>query len=207
MTENKKMTRIACVGDSITLGYGIGYESDTYPGQLDQLLGPDYEVLNFGFNGATVSKLGDKPYLDQEVGQRALKSQADIILIMLGTNDSKEINWRPETFREDYQTLIDLFRELSHHPRLILMQAPKVFTKVLSGQDCNNEALKEIHQMVNALAEDNDLETIDLYHLTENHPKWLWDGLHPTEKGTAAFAQTIFDYLSQNKETGHATAR
>ena len=55
--------RVACVGDSITYGSGIpDREHNSYPAQLQKLLGDGYEVRNFGVSGATLLKNGDKPY-------------------------------------------------------------------------------------------------------------------------------------------------
>ena len=55
--------KVACVGDSITFGAGIKErETQCYPVQLGQLLGDEFEVRNFGVNGATLLKQGDLPY-------------------------------------------------------------------------------------------------------------------------------------------------
>ena len=49
--------RVACVGDSITFGAGIeDREKKCYPAQLQELLGPRFEVRNFGRSGATASR-------------------------------------------------------------------------------------------------------------------------------------------------------
>ena len=48
-----------------------------------------YEVINLGLNGWTMMKKGDFPYLNEQFYQDALNSDADIIILMLGTNDSK----------------------------------------------------------------------------------------------------------------------
>ena len=52
--------KVASVGDSVTFGAGIeDKEADSYPQQLQQLLGSNYNVGNFGYFGATMLKCGD----------------------------------------------------------------------------------------------------------------------------------------------------
>ena len=40
-------TKVACIGDSLTRGYLLE-DAQSYPAQLQQLLGAQYEVRNFG---------------------------------------------------------------------------------------------------------------------------------------------------------------
>ena len=47
--------KVACVGDSITAGYLSSCGMD-YPHQLQQLLGEDYKVTNYGVGGQTMFK-------------------------------------------------------------------------------------------------------------------------------------------------------
>src|SRR5438270_834071 len=82
--------KVACVGDSITQGSGL--QENTYPLQLQRMLGSNYEVRNFGVGGATLLEQGDKPYIQQKLYQDSLAFQPDVVVIMLGTNDSKPQN-------------------------------------------------------------------------------------------------------------------
>lgn len=85
--------RIACVGDSITYGAGIEERAkNSYPAQLQNLLGDRYQVENFGVSGRTLLKQGDKPYWDEPAYQNALKLKPDMVIIKLGTNDVKPLN-------------------------------------------------------------------------------------------------------------------
>ena len=55
--------KVACVGDSITEGFGLAWQSKTsYPVVLDSILGPNYSVLNLGRSATTLRKKGDFPY-------------------------------------------------------------------------------------------------------------------------------------------------
>ena len=50
--------RVACIGDSITAGFGAG-RGNAWPAQLQKVLGALWEVRNFGVSGTTLMKSGD----------------------------------------------------------------------------------------------------------------------------------------------------
>jgi len=69
----QKTIKVACVGNSITYGYGIeNREQNSYPSVLQRLLGKGYKVGNFGHSGATLLSKGHRPYIQQEEYQKAL---------------------------------------------------------------------------------------------------------------------------------------
>lgn len=87
------MKRIACVGDSITWGFTIvNRRKYSYPALLQQRLGADYEVRNFGQNDAAARFDADTPYVKKRVFQESLDWNPDIVLLMLGSNDTKKRN-------------------------------------------------------------------------------------------------------------------
>ena len=54
--------------------------------------------------------------------------QPDIVLIKLGTNDTKPQNWKyKDEFMADYQHLIDSYKALNSHPRIILLTPIRCF--------------------------------------------------------------------------------
>ena len=112
---------VACVGDSITYGSGISDRAnDSYPAQLQRILqqyDPAWEVRNFGVSGATLLRRGDKPYIRETAYAGALACNPDIVVIKLGTNDSKPQNWQYKAdFVADYGNMIDAFRALPSRP-------------------------------------------------------------------------------------------
>ena len=87
--------RVACIGNSITDGHGIDMNDvKGYPAQLQKLLGSDYQVKNYGVSGRTLLKKGDQPYWKEQAWRDAQSYKADIVVIKLGTNDSKPENWQ-----------------------------------------------------------------------------------------------------------------
>ncbi len=114
--------RVACVGDSITYGAGIkDREHNSYPAQLQKLLGDGYEVRNFGVNGRTLLSKGDLPYVKERTYQDALAFKPNIVVIKLGSNDSKPQNWKhADEFEADYKKLVESFRDLPTKPKVYL---------------------------------------------------------------------------------------
>lgn len=102
---NKEPIVVACIGNSITYGSGIEERiNNSYPAQLQQLLGDEYDVWNFGYSGRTLLKKGDYPYWDEVYLKAAKKLNPDIVIIKLGTNDTKPQNWQyAEEFESDYR--------------------------------------------------------------------------------------------------------
>ena len=105
---------VICVGDSITYGAGVSetLDTETWPIQLQNLLGNEYNVINLGINGRTLLKEGDYPYTENQAYQTSLNSNADIVLIMLGTNDSKPQNWNAELYKTELIELIQTYQAL-----------------------------------------------------------------------------------------------
>ena len=86
----KDKIRIACIGDSITYGAGVvgkNYKHSTWEYFLQQKLGDDYQVLNYGISGRTLQNEGDYPYRKEKFYRITHKIQAEIYIIMLVTND------------------------------------------------------------------------------------------------------------------------
>ena len=65
-THVQAATKVACVGDSITVGVG-GTPAGSYPTRLGQRLGTTYEVRNFGVSGTTLLKRGNLPYWNSQL--------------------------------------------------------------------------------------------------------------------------------------------
>ena len=86
-----------------------------------------YEVINLGVSGRTMIKKGDYPYWNEQAYQEALKSNADIVILMLGTNDSKISQWNEEDFRRDYLEMSRNFLAMESKPSLYIMIPPPLY--------------------------------------------------------------------------------
>lgn len=194
-------TRISCVGDSITYGATIRDKShDSYPAQLGTMLGRKYSVKNFGASGYTLQESCDRPYTSHKRYKKSLDFKPDVVLIMLGTNDTKPYNWiSTEAFQDDYRQLILSYQELPSRPDVILMTPASVFPenfnpakpyKIRAG--VAGEAAKAVRE----LAKELGLPFIDIHEVTASHPEFfLQDGVHPNELGAKAIARTVYEAL------------
>lgn len=195
-----KPVRVACIGNSITYGAGIqNREKNSYPAQLQAYLGDGYVVRNFGLNGSTCLYKGNNPYLQSHEFKESLKFQPDIVLIKLGTNDSKGINWKYSSdFQSDYQTLIDAYQGLDSKPRVILLTPLRCYLPANSVEINNQIIEKEIRPVIEKIARANGLEIINLFNLLGE--KWesylMPDRLHPSSIGAGMIAEQIYRYLS-----------
>lgn len=122
--------RFACVGDSITAGYALQHpERDAYPVQLGRLLGEGYEVRNFGVSAATLMDEGNYPYRQREAHGEVLAWRPDVVVVALGTNDTKvdNIPVHPDNFAASYHGLIARFREANPAVKIFLCLPPRPF--------------------------------------------------------------------------------
>lgn len=195
----KNPVRVACVGNSITYGAFISNrEKNCYPTQLQAYLGADYEVKNFGANGSTLLSKGDYPYIRTDAYKQALDFQPDIVLIKLGTNDTKPQNWQyKDEFMSDYQKLIESFQKLNSHPRVILMTPIRCFLP--DGSEISASSIaNQVRPMVEEIAWKNKLEIINLFNLFGDgwEEYLLPDRLHPSSIGAGLMAQKIYEYLA-----------
>ena len=195
----KDPVKVACIGNSITYGaFMPNREKNSYPSQLQSYLGKDYDVRNFGINGRTLLSKGDLPYIQTDAYQDVLKFQPDIILIKLGTNDTKPQNWKyKDEFMKDYQSLIDSFKRLDSHPRVILMTPIRCFLP--DGSQISAAAIeREVRPMVEQMAWKNKLEIINLFNLFGDtwNEAMLPDKLHPSSIGAGIIANKIYKYLT-----------
>ena len=189
--------RIACVGDSITEGMAIEWQADnSYPAQLDNLLGDGYEVINFGRSATTMMRTGDFPYWSAKEFSNVLRYHPDIIIIKLGTNDSKLFQWNAEAYKSSYQAMIDTFRSLVPKPEIKLC-LPVPPQKVQWGIT-DSVVSTCVIPLIKELGTSNELEIIDLYDAIGHNPDlFVEDGIHPNKEGAAAIAATVYKHIKK----------
>jgi lysophospholipase L1-like esterase len=188
--------RLACVGDSITAGYGLANPArDSYPAQLGRLLGPGWEVRNFGVSGATLMHAGDMPYDKQPAHADALAWKPDVVVIALGTNDTKDwnIGAHPGDFLPSYRALIDRFRKANPTVKIFLCLPPPAFPEAMSIRDSVLE--RKILPLIRQTAKGGKLPLIDLNAPLKNAGAEFPDKIHPNPDGAAALAAIVYGDL------------
>jgi len=196
----KEAVRVACIGNSITDGFGIDMATQRgYPAQLQQLLGDGYHVKNFGVSGRTMLNKGDLPYQNELAWRDALAFRPDIVIIKLGTNDSKPENWQyNKGFKDDLQQMVDALQANKNNPRIFLCTPIPAFKPTWNIND--SVIVHGITPVINKVAKKNKLQVIDLHTLYANDgDKMIDDGIHPDAKGARRMAEIIAEQLK--KET------
>ncbi len=194
--DYRETIRIACIGNSITYGASIKNRArDCYPAQLSRMLGEKWQVRNFGVGGATLLKKGDLPYWNQQAFKDALAYNPHVVVIKLGTNDTKPQNWKyKDEFATDYADMIDRFAELPSSPRICICQPVPAYGERwgISETRIKNEAVPLIIQV----ARSKHVPVIDLYEPLSGKPELFPDQIHPNAKGAHGIAREIYATLT-----------
>ncbi len=179
--------KVACVGDSITQGVGA-QKGKSYPAQLQGLLGEGYQVGNFGVSARTLLRKGDFPYWNEKKYQDALAMEPAIVVIMLGTNDTKPQNWKFEAeFDADYRELVKSFQSLKSKPKVFVCRPVPVPGNGNYG--INEKNIQKEIPRVDALAKELGCGVIDMHAALEKFPEMLPDRVHPNALGAAEMAK------------------
>ena len=183
--------KIACVGDSITFGAGIKDRKNmNYPIQLGKILGEKYEIKNFGNSGSTMLKKGDKPYWKQREFKSALEFNPNIVVIKLGTNDTKPQNWKHGAdYLDDYKSMISIFSNLTSKPKIyICLPVPVVESRWGITDDIVNE---KIIPTLRKISNQTKCKIIDLNTPFSNKHNLIPDKIHPNAKGATIIAKEV----------------
>ena len=206
--------RVACIGNSITHGSGIDMqEQRAYPAQLQRLLGDGYHVKNYGVGGRTMLNNGDHPYMQEQAWRDAQAFRPDIVVIKLGTNDSKDYNWNAHKaeFEGDMQQMIDALKPLvpvlnkkgkptkkmtrAEKPAIYLCTPVKAFRDKWGITD--SVIVNEVIPAIRRVAQKNGLPVIDLHPVITDQADMTSDMIHPNDKGAAKMAKTIYEAIKQ----------
>jgi lysophospholipase L1-like esterase len=190
--------RVACVGDSITYGAGIEKRTQySYPAVLQKLLGDKYEVRNFGVSGSTLMKNGDKPYVKEKAFADVKKFNPNIVIIILGSNDTKPQNWKQiEDYVADYKSLVGEFQALDPKPKVCVCYPVPAYNEAFG---INDGRVKELKPKIDAVAKDLGLPVIDLYTALSEKKEMFPDGVHPNAAGATLIAETVHKALIEKK--------
>jgi len=201
--EPSERIRIACVGDSITHGARLkNRATDSYPAQLQRLLGDGVEVTNFGVGSCTLIRKG-RPNVWSQLG-RIEKSNPDVVIVSLGTNDTCSGARRcwdhKDEFPADCRDLIDSLRAFPSKPTVwlcaptpMVLETPGLSTKRKADLETRKPRLQELIAVVKAVAKEKKVGLIDLNTPLDGRPELFTeaDGVHPNQAGYLAVAELV----------------
>ncbi len=190
--------RIACVGNSITYGYDLWVERESYPVQLDSVLPASDTVGNFGVSGKTMIRAVGDAYWGQTAFLNARAFLPDLVVIELGTNDSKDYiwPWYKQTFAADYRAMIDTFRILPSRPEVWVTLQPPVNNPTWKMYDTT--IVRQVNPLILQVALEKGAPVIDLHAAMSGHPEWFQaDSVHPNAAGAKALARIVAGSLAR----------
>ena len=191
--------KVACIGNSITYGYGLpDRATQSYPVQLQKMLGESYQVENFGKSGATLLNKGHRPYMQQDEYHRAIDFAGDIVVIHLGINDTDPRDWPDyrDFFVKDYIALIDSFRVANPEARIMIARLTPIadrHPRFLSG---TRDWHGEIQLAIENVACYAGVQLIDFHKPLYPYPFMLTDAVHPDPEGAFVLAQTVYSAIT-----------
>ncbi len=158
-------TKVACIGDSLTRGYLLDNEADSYPAQLQKLLGSDYEVKNFGQTASYVIDDGPLEYVDTELYPKSVAYDADILVFMFGANDIRAYNWTPKYFENQYAEVVETYLRSNKARKIYFIIPPEARDEYFGLQRNAVEPTLKLAGRFGATV-------IDSYNLAIGHPEY-----------------------------------
>ena len=199
-SPRRDAVRVACIGNSITDGHGIDMcDTKGYPAQLQRLLGSGYQVKNYGVSSRTMLNKGDHPYMQEQAWRDAVAFRPDVVVIKLGTNDSKPENWQyGAEFEHDLLSMVAQLRPSA--PRIFLCTPIPAYKPSWNISD--SVIVNHIIPIINKVAARERLTVVDLHSAfrDDDGQQMQRDGIHPTEKGAGQMARIIADAIKQGKK-------
>ena len=203
-TQPSQPLRVACVGNSVTYGYGLAdRDHDAYPVRLQAMLDGKYgagrfQVGNFGRSGATLLNRGHRPYMQQPEFRQAMDFKADWVVIHLGLNDTDPRDWPDwkEDFIPDYRALIDSFRVANPEARVLICLMTPIFDRHARFQSGTRDWHAKVQEAIRKVALGANVQLIDLHTPLHSRPDLFPDALHPNPEGAQILAQTVYSALT-----------
>ena len=204
--------KVACVGNSITYGYGIESWPDqtSYPHHLQGMLrenAPNDTVENFGVSGLTVRKDDQASYWKGYRFAPAIEFAADTVIIELGTNDSKSYTtWNTpvqdaavdSAITADFEALIDTF-QVKSKPHVFICLAP--YVNNVEWNILDTAVVNRVNPAILRAGLEKGVNVIDLhsrFSALENPSWYLEDMVHPSVEGAKHLAEIVYAHLQMD---------
>lgn len=207
------MKRIVCFGDSNTWGYNAKdmerfSEENRWGFLLGRLLGNEYQVIEEGLCGRT--SVVDDPLFEGLNGYKYLypclmsHSPLELVIIMLGTNDTKErFNLTSYNIAQGIVRLALKAKEMpvadkGKAPKVLIVAPPPIekeyyYTDIgrAMGKGCDIKS-EEVAEYLSELLEFHGIEFLDTKGII---PMNKIDYMHLDEEGHKLLSKLIFDKI------------
>jgi acyl-CoA thioesterase-1 len=178
-------TKIVIVGDSLTEGYGVSHEA-AYPALVQEKArkaGRNWQITNAGISGSTSASATSRV-------KWQLKQKPDAIVLALGANDG--LRGVPVAItKNNLESAITAINEAHVKCLLVGMKMPPNY---------GAKYTRDFERIFTELAKKHKIPLLPFLLVNVagrpdlNQP----DGIHPTEKGHAILAETVYKFLAEN---------
>lgn len=187
--------KVACVGDSNTVGVGLGAD-EKYTSYLQALLGTDIKVKNYGKDGAAVTEFSNGgSYVTHQEHGRSLEYNADLVIIMLGTNDARRWDESKTVFKQRYTSIVESYKAVNPNVKIVIItsapvneQGNKLNIPLENIVNCLRPAQRELASELGAILVEFDGA---LANIPNGTALFQEDGVHLTRDVCLALATHI----------------
>ena len=202
IAAGEKIT-VLCVGDSITQGTGAKNQANNYPNRLQKLLGDGYKVVNCGKASSYVMspesehnvKASNSGLWYPATAQyaTAMKTDADVVIVMLGTNDVRSMSGKAaeDDFVFAYKSLIADLQSLPTNPEIYLA----TMIPAVNGSGTHQGTTLILPELIRGVAEELKLPLVDNAKILEDYYTALLsynDKVHPDDVSYEALAVNFY---------------
>ncbi|MDR0799398.1 MAG: GDSL-type esterase/lipase family protein [Dysgonamonadaceae bacterium] len=196
--------KIACIGDSNTAGAGVSNPAQkAWPAQMRAYMGEDDTTLNLGVSGATLMNFPEPwgAWTNNPAKVEALiNAQPAVVLVALGTNDSKDGYWGQRDFKAEYIAFINRFQnEISPKPEFYMIIPIKAFDNNSYGIN-NTNIVNGVIPAIKAISKEKMVPVIDWYSITASATYAdIPDGVHANDETSRKMAEKAAAILNTPK--------
>lgn len=205
--ESTNEIKYVAIGDSYTIGLGIG-EEGRWPNVLTNHLKERGVKINLVAN-PSVSGYTVRDAIELELPTvRDIKP--DLVTVLIGANDSFA-RVSQDQYRSDLVELLDKLQPLLSDPNNVILVTIPDYSKAPSvQQNATTEGLSDFIQSYNKVIKEEgskrDLQVADIFPISQTMmgpEDYTEDGLHPSAQGYAKWENVIFpvvfDFLRSSK--------
>ena len=212
--------RIAFVGDSITFGYVPGYNDSevpewSYPSRLQEMMGGNAVIGNFGRSGSFVTPLdasynywagtdkADRYYPITTQYTDSIAFEPDIVVIMLGINDNRNIRSAAEanSFKNNLKNLADTYAALPSVDKVYIATSTYAISSNTVG--IVEMSSGELQRLQKEAAAAGGYDVIDIYGMVGDYLSegmhYSADRLHPDATSLNEIAKAFYAFF-KNRE-------
>ena len=211
------MKTILCYGDSNTYGFnpsnGLRYPEDVrWTGKLQQLLGEEYRVVEEGCNGRTT--VFEDPVEGWKRGIDYLRpclnthKPVDIVILMLGTNDLKEVfQAGAQDAAQGVEDLVDVIQSFTAEkqgfvPKVILVSPPEIEEGVCASAfsaSFGMRAVRESQKLAGRYKEVAEKKDCLFFNAARHIRPSAEDYVHLGPEGHGILAEILFTLITEKK--------